>query len=97
MAVGQEDLESIAVGLEELRKKFKRNEKEGDSLRLERTLQALNALRKVILNVAVKGAIVSISPLMQEENFVWEVVESDQTVKLYKGSKDEKESKNRFV
>jgi hypothetical protein len=60
----EEQLMLVVVGLNELIKKFKRNDHPGDDWRLRAALDAKKAIRKVILSIVIKGDVKEIVPVI---------------------------------
>ncbi len=78
-----EVLEEVCKGLEEMMKKYKRNQIPGDKDRYDATKQAHAALRKVILTTTIKGDIQSISPIQNGKKYGWAVIDNDSNLKNY--------------
>ncbi|EQC45719.1 hypothetical protein [Bacteriovorax sp. Seq25_V] len=81
--IKQDVLEEVCAGLEEMMKKFKRNQVAGDKERYEATKQAHAALRKVILTMTIKGDIQSISPIQNGSKYGWAVIDAENSLKNY--------------
>lgn len=80
----EEQLALVEEGLNLLIKKFKQNLNEGDHERLQATLDAKKAIRKVILAVAIKGDIKEITPIIADDRGAgWEVTDFNNKVICY--------------
>lgn len=80
----EEQLALVEEGLNLLIKKFKQNLNEGDKERLEATLDAKKAIRKVILAVAIKGDIKEITPIIADDRGAgWEVTDFNNKIICY--------------
>jgi hypothetical protein len=80
----EEQLSLVEEGLNLLIKRFKQNRNEGDIERLQATLDAKKAIRKVILAVAIKGDIKQINPVIVEKKGAgWEVTDFNNKVICY--------------
>jgi hypothetical protein len=80
----EEQLSLVEEGLNLLIKRFKQNLNEGDMERLQATLDAKKAIRKVILAVAIKGDIKQINPVIVEKKGAgWEVTDFNNKVICY--------------
>ena len=85
--VTQSELEKLGKELEKLITKFKRNSNQGDKQRLLDTQQAYNAVRKVILNCAIKGDLIDMVPFKSADGFGWEVIDNNQKLVRFSGLK----------
>lgn len=82
--MNEEQLNMVEEGLNLLIKKYKLNINPGDSDRLKAATEAKAAIRKVILNAAIKGTIKDISPVrVKGQGCGWEVVEANDRVVRY--------------
>jgi hypothetical protein len=80
----EEQLALVEEGLNRLIKRFKQNLNEGDQERLQATLDAKKAIRKVILAVAIKGDIKEINPIVVEKKGAgWEVTDFNDKIIRY--------------
>lgn len=81
--MNEEQLNMAEEGLNLLIKKYKLNLNPGDLDRMKAASEAKAAIRKVILNAAIKGTIKDIIPVKEKgKGYGWEVVESnDRTVR----------------
>lgn len=81
----EEQLALVEEGLNMLIKRFKQNLNEGDLQRMQATLDAKKAIRKVILAVAIKGDIKDINPVIAKgKGAGWEVTDfNNQTVRYH--------------
>lgn len=80
----EEQLALVEEGLNLLIKRFKQNHNEGDKLRLQATIDAKKAIRKVILAVAIKGDIKEINPVRAHDKGAgWEVMDFNNKVIRY--------------
>jgi hypothetical protein len=80
----EEQLALVEEGLNLLIKKFKQNLNEGDQERLQATIDAKKAIRKVILAVAIKGDIKVISPIIADSRGAgWEVTDFNDKIICY--------------
>lgn len=80
----EEQLALVEEGLNLLLKKFKRNQNEGDLLRMQAVMDAKVAIRKVMLSVAIKGDIKDIVPVIEGgKGAGWEVTDFNDNVIRY--------------
>lgn len=83
--VTQSELEKLGTHLENLINKYKMNNNKGDQRRLLETKQAFTAIRKVILNCAIKGDLIDMVPVKSDEGIGWEVIENNEKLIRYYG------------
>ena len=77
----EEQLALVEEGLNLLIQKYKKNENEGDLVRMKAVMDAKLAIRKVMLSVAIKGDIKDISPVIEGgKGAGWEVTDFDNKV-----------------
>lgn len=82
--MNEEQLNMVEAGLNLLIKKFKLNKNPGDLDRMKAATEAKAAIRKVILNAAIKGEIKDIAPVkVKGQGYGWEVVESNDRLVRY--------------
>lgn len=82
--MSEEQLNMVEEGLNLLIKKYKLNVHPGDLDRLKAATEAKAAIRKVILNAAIKGAIKDITPVkVRGQGYGWEVLEANNKVVRY--------------
>jgi|GEM_PF-740513 len=67
MSMDEENLILVEQGLVDLIKKYKKNLREGDLERAKAAQDAKAAIRKIILSVAIKGDILDIVPIIEEQ------------------------------
>lgn len=80
----EEQLALVEEGLNLLIQKFKRNENEGDLIRMKATQDAKVAIRKVMLSLAIKGDIKDIVPVISTgKGAGWEVTDFQNKVVCY--------------
>ncbi len=80
----EEQLNLVEEGLNLLIKKFKLNLNPGDLDRMKAAQEAKAAIRKVILNAAMKGTVKGIVPIKENSRgFGWEVVEANNRIVRY--------------
>ena len=80
----EEQLALVEEGLNLLIKRFKENNFPGDHMRLQATLDAKKAIRKVILAVAIKGDIKDIIPvIIDDRGFGWEVTDFNNKIQRF--------------
>ncbi len=80
----EEQLNLVEEGLNLLIKQYKLNLNSGDLDRLKAANEAKAAIRKVILNVAIKGAFKDINPIkVQGLGYGWEVIEFNNRIVRY--------------
>jgi hypothetical protein len=80
----EHELARVETGLEELIKKFKQNEQDGDIGRMKATQDAKIAIRKVILAVAIKGSVKDIVPIIEKKlGAGWEVTDFNNRIIRY--------------
>ncbi len=83
--MNEEQLALVEQGLDLLIKKFKKNLNDGDDKKLQAAVEAKAAIRKVILNSAIKGSPKEIIPVKcKQKGYGWEVVEkTDRIVRFH--------------
>ena len=80
----EEQLALVEEGLNLLIKKYKRNANQGDLERMKAAQDAKVAIRKVMLSVAIKGDIKSITPIIEGKRGAgWEVIDLNNKVIRY--------------
>lgn len=72
----EEQLNLVEEELNKLIRRFKRNNTTKDQIRLNATIDAKNAIRKVTLLVALSGSLKSIKPIFDRKRGTgWEIVD----------------------
>lgn len=80
----EEQLALVEEGLNLLIQKYKRNENAGDLQKMQATIDAKVAIRKVMLSVAIKGDIKDIVPIIERgKGAGWEVTDFENKVVRY--------------
>ncbi len=80
----EEQLNLVEEGLNLLIKKYKLNLNPGDLDRMKAAQEAKAAIRKVILNAAMKGTVKAIMPIKENNRgFGWEVIEANDRIVRY--------------
>lgn len=84
MCMDEEQLALVEEGLNLLIKKYKRNNQEGDLVRMKAAQDAKLAIRKVMLSLAIKGDIKDIVPVLENgKGAGWEVTDFDDKIIRY--------------
>lgn len=82
--MNETELSRVETLLDELLKKYKRNEHEDDMYRVQAVLDAKSAIRKVILSVALRGDIKDIIPIIEMgKGAGWEVTDYSNKIVRY--------------
>lgn len=77
----EEQLALVEEGLNLLLQKYRKNENPGDLKRAKAVMDAMKAIRKVMLSVAINGDIKEIVPVIVENlGAGWEVTNTDNKV-----------------
>lgn len=72
----EKQLALVEEGLNLLIKKYKKNQNEGDLVKMQAAIDAKAAIRKVMLSVAIKGDIKDIIPVLEGGRGAgWEVTD----------------------
>jgi len=80
----EEQLALVEEGLNLLIQKYKKNENPGDQQKLQATMDAKVAIRKVMLSVAIKGDIKDIVPIIERgKGAGWEVTDFEDKIVRY--------------
>lgn len=80
----EEQLALVEEGLNLLIKQYKKNSKEGDLQKMKAAQDAKNAIRKVMLSLAIKGDIKEIVPVIEKgKGAGWEVTDFENKIIRY--------------
>lgn len=80
----EEQLALVEEGLNLLIQKYKKNQNEGDLLKVQAVMDAKVAIRKVMLSVAIKGDIKDIVPVIEGgKGAGWQVTDFNNKVVRY--------------